>query len=198
MVGAAPTGDAATTSEWSTIVLPTKVHHILEVWHIYHEIHHLVNTTYQWDPPATSVDSLLFTAKTTRLFLSRPNGSRKTPTSSPAGGKKNHLPYRSTSINKCQIFFIVPNTSVPFKHIQLLARQNVQASVSLCKVLNSLRPSDAIWWQRSGSTLAQVMACCLTAPSHYLNQGWLIISKIQINSSDGNFTRDTSVINDWN
>ena len=28
---------------------------------------------------------------------------------------------------------------------------------------------------RSGSTLAQVMACCLTAPSHYLNQCWLII-----------------------
>ena len=36
--------------------------------------------------------------------------------------------------------------------------------------LNSLWPSDAIWRQRSGSTLAQVMACCLTAASHYLNQ----------------------------
>ena len=36
--------------------------------------------------------------------------------------------------------------------------------------INSLRPSDAIWRQRSGSTLVQVMACCLTAPSHYLNQ----------------------------
>ena len=44
--------------------------------------------------------------------------------------------------------------------------------------LNSLRPSDAIWRHRSGSTLAQVMACCLTAPSHYLNQCWLIISKV--------------------
>ena len=31
-VGAAPTGDAPTTSEWSTIVLPTKVPLILEVW----------------------------------------------------------------------------------------------------------------------------------------------------------------------
>ena len=49
---------------------------------------------------------------------------------------------------------------------------------------------------RSGSTLAQVTACCLMAPSHYLNQCWLIISKIQLNSSDGNFTRDTSVMND--
>ena len=29
--GAAPTGDASTTSEWSTILLPTKVQLILEV-----------------------------------------------------------------------------------------------------------------------------------------------------------------------
>ena len=43
---------------------------------------------------------------------------------------------------------------------------------------NSLRPSDTIWRHRSGSTLAQVMACCLIAPSHYLNQCWLIISKV--------------------
>ena len=42
--------------------------------------------------------------------------------------------------------------------------------------INSLWPSDTIWRQRSASTLAQVMACCLTAPSHYLNQCWLIIS----------------------
>ena len=34
-------------------------------------------------------------------------------------------------------------------------------------------PSDAIGWHRSGSTLSQLMACCLTAPSHHLNQRWL-------------------------
>ena len=39
-----------------------------------------------------------------------------------------------------------------------------------------MRPSDTIWRQRSMSTLAQIMACCLTAPSHYLNQCWLITS----------------------
>ena len=39
--------------------------------------------------------------------------------------------------------------------------------------VNTLWPSDAIWWHRSGSTLAQVMAWCLKAPSHYLNQCWL-------------------------
>ena len=32
--------------------------------------------------------------------------------------------------------------------------------------------------KRSGATLAQVMAWCLTAPSHYLNQCWLVISEV--------------------
>ena len=32
VVGAAPTGDAPTTSEWSMILLPTKVRLILETW----------------------------------------------------------------------------------------------------------------------------------------------------------------------
>ena len=40
---------------------------------------------------------------------------------------------------------------------------------------NSLRLSDIIWQHRSGSTSAQVMACCLMAPSHYLNQCWLTV-----------------------
>ena len=32
VVGAAPTGDAPSTSEWSTILFPNKVHLILDVW----------------------------------------------------------------------------------------------------------------------------------------------------------------------
>ena len=58
------------------------------------------------------------------------------------------------------------------------------------KYVNSFCPRDAIWQHRSGSTLAQVMACCLTAPSRYLNQCWLIISKVHWHSSEGNFTRN--------
>ena len=61
--------------------------------------------------------------------------------------------------------------------------------------LNSLWPSDTIWRQRSGSTLDQVMACCLTVPSHYLNQCWLIISEVQWHSYQGNVTGDASTIN---
>ena len=58
-------------------------------------------------------------------------------------------------------------------------------------MVNSLWPRDVIWWQGSRSTLAQVMACCLTAPSHYLPQCWLMISKVLWHSPDRNFTENT-------
>ena len=44
---------------------------------------------------------------------------------------------------------------------------------------NSLWPSDTIWKHKSGSTLAQVMACCLMAPSHYLTN--LDLSSVRSN-----------------
>ena len=65
-------------------------------------------------------------------------------------------------------------------------------------LLNSLWPSDVIWRQRSRSTLTRVMACCLTAPSHYLNQCWLIISGVVRHSPDSNFTENTQDIYHWN
>ena len=68
----------------------------------------------------------------------------------------------------------------------------------LFSFINSLWPSDTKLRQRSVSTLAQVMACCLTAPIHYLNQCWLIISEVQWHSYPGSFTRDPSTINHWN
>ena len=46
----------------------------------------------------------------------------------------------------------------------------------------------SISWHESGSTLAQVMAWCLTAPSHNLNQCWLLISGVLWHSPEGNFT----------
>ena len=52
---------------------------------------------------------------------------------------------------------------------------------------NSLWSSDAIWRHRSRSTLAQGMACCLTAPSHYLNQYWIFIKGVLWQSSGSNF-----------
>ena len=54
----------------------------------------------------------------------------------------------------------------------------LQVLLNFRAIINSLWPSDVTWHQRSWSTLVQVMACCLTAPSHYLNQCWFLISDI--------------------
>ena len=42
----------------------------------------------------------------------------------------------------------------------------------------SLWSGDTIWQHRSGSALAQVMACWLMALRHHMNQCRLIINKI--------------------
>ena len=59
--------------------------------------------------------------------------------------------------------------------------------------VNSLWPRDAIWWHRSGSTVAQVMSCCL-------NQCWLIINEIFWHSLKAfyrKYTRYLSLIWVW-
>ena len=60
--------------------------------------------------------------------------------------------------------------------------QDHTSSNNVHLTINSLWPSDVIWRNRSGSTLVQIMACCLTAPSHYLNQCWLFVSELQATS----------------
>ena len=60
---------------------------------------------------------------------------------------------------------------------------------------NSLATSDAIWRHRIWSTLFQVMACCLTAPSHYLNQCWLIIECVPWHSPVSNITKSAHEFN---
>ena len=54
--------------------------------------------------------------------------------------------------------------------------------------VNSLWPSDATWQHIYGSRLAQAMAWCRQAPSHYLNQCWLLISEVLWHSPLSNFT----------
>ena len=56
----------------------------------------------------------------------------------------------------------------------------------------------AIWQHRSGLILAQVMACCLTAPSHYLNQCWFTILKVQWHSSEQFYKRHLCQKIAWN
>ena len=50
--------------------------------------------------------------------------------------------------------------------------------------VNSLWPSDVIRRHRPESTMPQVMAWCLMAPSHYLKQCWLIIKCNLVHSPD--------------
>ena len=56
-------------------------------------------------------------------------------------------------------------------------------------LMSSSRPSDATCRQRSGSTLTQIMACCLTVLSHYLHQSLLIIDEARWQSLGDNFKR---------
>ena len=46
---------------------------------------------------------------------------------------------------------------------------------------------NSLWQYICGSTLVQVLAWCLMAPSHYLNQCWLIIYEVLWHSPVGNF-----------
>ena len=71
-------------------------------------------------------------------------------------------------------------------------RKKVINSLWPSDTINSLWPNDAIWWHSSGSTLAQVMACCLMAPSHYQNQCWLDISKVWWHIFEVNFMSEAS------
>ena len=52
--------------------------------------------------------------------------------------------------------------------------------------INTLWPSDAIWWDKTSSALVKVMVWCLRAPSHYLNQCWLTINEVLWYSPEGN------------
>ena len=50
--------------------------------------------------------------------------------------------------------------------------------------VNPLWHSDAIRRNKSGSALAQVIACCMAAPSHYFNQCSFLIGKVQKHSPE--------------
>ena len=54
--------------------------------------------------------------------------------------------------------------------------------------------NDTKWWHRSW-LLAQPLAWCFMAPSHYLNRWSLIIIMVQQQQSEDHVTRYTSVIN---
>ena len=85
----------------------------------------------------------------------------------------------------------VPGNEEDFVFYQVEGSQLSRAYLDgLCYIVNSLWPGDAIWWQWSGSTLVKVMACYLIAPSHDLNQCWLIIKSVLWHSPESSLTRN--------
>ena len=85
-----------------------------------------------------------------------------------------------------------------FPRIWIVMEKKYFASNRGTCAINILCPSDAIWWHKSGSTLALVMGCCLMAPNLYLSQHWLIMSQAQGYSSEGNFTSGILATNHYN
>ena len=73
----------------------------------------------------------------------------------------------------------------------LLLREMSQTSIEIISrpcltsssPFNSSWTSGAIWRHKAGTTLAQVIACCLMAPSHRTNKCWHIINKFSWHSS---------------
>ena len=63
------------------------------------------------------------------------------------------------------------NESLPVRGISIIIWGCIPKPLTHCDAVT-------LYGNRSGSTLAQVMACCLTAPSHWLNQFRLLISEV--------------------
>ena len=54
-------------------------------------------------------------------------------------------------------------------------------------MLNSLWLNDVLCWYSSGLTLAHVIVCSTTAPSHYLTQSWFTIKGVLWHSPESTF-----------
>ena len=67
----------------------------------------------------------------------------------------------------------------PFRDLLPLDTEiNFTNALCRCTQMSRQENIDATWQHRPGSALAQTMACCLMAPSHYLNQRWLNVKGV--------------------
>ena len=74
------------------------------------------------------------------------------------------------------IWWIIQKVCV--KHGSWEGRREKKPAVFCEFVFNSCGLVTPLWRQRSGSTLAPITACYLTAPSQWLNQWWVIANGI--------------------
>ena len=86
---------------------------------------------------------------------------------------------------------------VPHVTLYMGGDRNILNETRRIKV-NPSCPTDTIWRRKSGPTLAQEMACCLTGSRQYLNQCRLITSAVLFYSRDNdNFTGNAQDICPW-
>ena len=81
--------------------------------------------------------------------------------------------------------------------LNAMSELSVKYTMQTLWVIYPLWPSDAIWRQWTGSTLVQVMAYCLMAPSHCPNQCWIIIKGVLWHRPESNFSRSAYELNPW-
>ena len=111
----------------------------------------------------------------------------------PAGN--NGTPVNGTNLPVVQnlhVVLIQLTCSKPSRCITITYMYNSPVMVS--KRLNRSWPGVAICRHRTGSTLAQIMTCYLMAPSHCLNQRWLLIIEGMWHSHQSNFTASAQSI----
>ena len=105
------------------------------------------------------------------------------------GGKRSLVVWTNDAYNHYKYLtggkWITPIIKMVNPCVEFISGKRKYIHNSFISQFNSLWPSDAIWQHGTRSTLAQVMACCLTTPSHYLNQCWLVIGEVPWHSSQG-------------
>ena len=80
----------------------------------------------------------------------------------------------------CKLWMTTEDLDIDLEHLNILDLGDIK----------ELGPNDSIGHHRPGPTLIQVMACFLTEPCHYLNQGWLIVNWIFRNTLQWNFNQN--------
>ena len=92
----------------------------------------------------------------------------------------------------CRLWVNSHQKVTPKDHQELWHNQNKTKQYKTMGTLYGLYSINSLWSSatlrhRFGSTLVQVTACCLTAPSHYLDQCWLLIREVLWLSPKSNF-----------
>ena len=96
------------------------------------------------------------------------------------GASVSNLMKRCQSIRECAWYYIWTDRQTN-RQTNILAKMQIWASNEFFHPYLQIKPvwpSNAIWRQIFGLPLAQAMAWCLAAPSHYLNEYKIIIKGV--------------------